>query len=46
VRCGLLPSPALTGSGSAGLWPSPHSQRGSRSPEALNSPADKAGKEG
>src|SRR4051794_3351596 len=32
---GLLPSPVLAGSGSAGLWRSPHSQRTRRSPEAV-----------
>src|SRR3954451_12746411 len=32
---GLLPSPVLAGSGSAGLWLSPHSQRTRRSPEAV-----------
>jgi hypothetical protein len=32
---GLLPSPVLAGSGSAGLWQSPHSQRTKRSPEAV-----------
>src|SRR3954453_9854783 len=31
----LLPSPVLAGSGSAGLWLSPHSQRTRRSPEAV-----------
>ena len=32
---GLLPSPVLAGSGSAGLWRLPHSQRTRRSPEAV-----------
>ena len=32
---GLLPSPVLAGSGSAGLWRRPHSQRARRSPEAV-----------
>ena len=33
-RAGLLPTPVRTGSGSAGLWRAPHSQRVTRSPEA------------
>ena len=35
TRAGLLPSPVRTGSGSAGLWSEPHSQRIRRSPEAI-----------
>ena len=35
IDAGLLPSPVRAGSGSAGLWPSPHSQRSRRSPEAV-----------
>ena len=34
-RSGLLPSPVRAGSGSAGLWRLPHSQRTRRSPEAV-----------
>ena len=35
TRAGLLPTPVRTGSGSAGLWSEPHSQRIRRSPEAI-----------